>query len=192
MKISRVMCAAIVLTIILASRAPAQDKPQYVGASKCKACHLSKKKGSQYNVWKNAAHAKAYETLGTAKAKETAVKAGIKGDPQKADECLQCHVTAHGADAKLLAASYDIAEGVSCEACHGPGSLYRKTSVMNAKKYKADPEGMLAQWKELGLVIPDENTCKKCHNEKSPNYKPFNFKEFFAKIAHPNPELVKK
>ena len=26
--------------------------------------------------------------------------------------------------------------------------------------------------------------CRKCHNEGSPNYKGFNYKEYSAKIAH--------
>ena len=40
-----------------------------------------------------------------------------------------------------------------------------------------------------GLTIPDENTCKKCHNPESPNFKSFDFKEFWEKIKHP---LIKK
>ena len=197
MKVNRIVVMAFILLVfvvvsILAQDKPQQDKPQYVGASKCKACHLSKKKGEQFNKWKNGPHAKAFETLGSAKAKEVAANAGVKGEPQKADECLKCHVTAHGVDSTLIADSYDIKEGISCETCHGPGSLYRKASVMNVKKYEANPKEMLAQWKELGLIIPDEKLCKNCHNEKSPSYKPFKYKEFSEKIAHPNPNIKKQ
>jgi hypothetical protein len=38
-----------------------------------------------------------------------------------------------------------------------------------------------------GLILPDEKVCKKCHNEQSPHYKGFNYKEYVAKIAHDDP-----
>jgi len=40
----------------------------------------------------------------------------------------------------------------------------------------------------VGLVIPTEETCKRCHNEKGPSFKGFNFKEMFAKIEHAKPK----
>ena len=39
-----------------------------------------------------------------------------------------------------------------------------------------------------GLVIPEEKTCKTCHNEKSPTYKPFKWDTFWPQIVHDNPE----
>ena len=68
-------------------------------------------------------------------------------------------------------------EGVSCETCHGPGSMYKGASVMKNRE--------LAMTK--GMIIPDEALCKTCHNEESPTYKGFNYTEMLAKIAHPNP-----
>ena len=41
---------------------------------------------------------------------------------------------------------------------------------------------------DAGLNIPNEKTCTKCHNPESPNYKPFNFNEFWEKIKHPVPK----
>ena len=117
------------------------------------------------------------------KAKEIATAKGI-ADPQKADECLGCHVTGHPVAADQIAegrrgkATYDITEGVSCEACHGPGSEYKSRKVMQ------DHEAAVA----AGMVVPDEALCVTCHNDKSPTYKPFKFDEFVAKIAHPKPE----
>jgi hypothetical protein len=35
-----------------------------------------------------------------------------------------------------------------------------------------------------GLVEPNEAVCKKCHNEKSPTFKGFNYKEAVGKINH--------
>ena len=63
--------------------------------------------------------------IATAEAKDVAVKMGIKGDPQQVKECLSCHVTAYGASADIRGKLTN-EEGVSCEACHGAGSKYKK------------------------------------------------------------------
>ena len=68
-------------------------------------------------------------------------------------------------------------EGISCETCHGPGKDYMKKSTMEDKDAA----------KAAGLILPDENTCKKCHNPESPNYKEFDFKTNWEKIKHPIP-----
>ena len=136
---------------------------QYIGAAKCKMCHNKTDKGEQYNKWLAGPHAKAM--------------ASLKGAELKNPKCLKCHSTAAGADQSLIA-SITVEEGVSCESCHGAGSLYKVSTVM--KDHKAS----MAK----GLIMPDEKVCKKkCHNEESPNYKGFNFKEYSAKIAHNDP-----
>ena len=90
--------------------------------------------------------------------------AALKGDEAKNPKCLKCHLT----DAAFPA------EGVSCEGCHGAGSAYATMSVMKDK----------AQAASKGLTLPDEKVCTKCHNKESPNYKPFNYATYVAKIAH--------
>jgi len=102
--------------------------------------------------------------------------ASLKGDEAKNPKCLKCHSTAASVDQGLVT-SITVEEGVSCESCHGPGSLYKVATTMKDMK--------LAMSK--GLIMPDEKVCKKCHNEGSPNYKGFNFKEYSAKIAHTDP-----
>ncbi len=103
---------------------------KYVGVKKCNICHKLKKYGNQAAIWSKEKHSKAYETLASDESKKIAKKLGIKGDPQKAKECLECHTTAGTKDKKLLATSYKIEEGVGCEACHGPGSVYKKMTIM--------------------------------------------------------------
>ncbi len=188
MKLIKIVSLIMLMVIVAANTLFAQKTAQYTGVAKCRACHMSAAKGAQFKIWQEGPHARAFETLGTDAAKAAASKAGIEGNPQEAGECLVCHQTAYGVSEDLLAKGYKTATGVECESCHGPGSLYRVASVMNAKKYAADPEGMLAQWKELGLVIPTEENCVVCHNEKSPSFKGFDFDESFAKIQHPNPK----
>ncbi len=151
------------MAVILSSVVHAQTY-KYIGATKCKMCHNKPDKGEQYTKWLNSPHAKAMESL--------------KGADATNPKCLKCHSTAASID-KSLNAGIKVEEGVSCESCHGPGSVYRNIAIMKNK------EKALAS----GLVMPDEKVCKTCHNEESPNYKGFNFKEYVAKIAHPDPTL---
>lgn len=149
---------------------------KYIGAAKCKMCHVKPATGEQYNVWLKGPHAGAMKTLATDEAKKIATEMGI-ADATTDPACISCHSTVGGVDAKLVA-SAKMAEGVSCESCHGPGSMYKGASVMKNRD--------LAMQK--GMILPTKEVCIACHNEKSPTYKPFNYDEKVAMIAHPNPK----
>ena len=154
-----------------------KEIPHYVGAEKCaKICHSSEKQGGQLIIWQESKHAKAYETLGTPRAKEFARARGVE-DPQQSEKCLKCHTTAPGVADGLKDPGFSNTEGIGCERCHGPGSLYKKLAVMKDRK----------QAVANGLIIPDEKTCVGCHNEESPSYKPFNFEERWKKTIHRKP-----
>ncbi|NOZ47587.1 MAG: cytochrome C554 [Chlorobi bacterium] len=147
-------------SLLYVSGLNAQDY-EYIGVKKCKMCHNKEEKGNQYKIWSESKHAHAMEALNAEEAK----------DPK----CLKCHSTAAGAPEDMLSDYITVEEGVSCESCHGPGSAYKSSKIMK------DREEAIKN----GLVIPTEEVCKKCHNEESPNYKGFDFKEYSAKIAHP-------
>lgn len=149
---------------------------KFVGTKKCSMCHKSEAKGNQHGKWLSSAHAKAYEKLGTAEAKEAGAKVGVT-DPQKDAKCLKCHVTAYGVDAALLGEGFVKEEGVQCEACHGAGADYMGMSVMKDK----------AKAVEAGLSASAKEACVKCHNQESPTFKGFEIEEYYKKIAHPNP-----
>jgi cytochrome c553 len=154
--------------------------PTYAGVTKCKMCHNADNKGAQYKVWAASPHAQAFATLATPEAAEVAKKAGVTGSPQQAPQCLECHTTGFKAPAEARAAVKP-EDGVSCEECHGPGSDYQSMTVMKAIFAGTTPPA------SVGLLIPDEKVCLRCHNEKSPTFKPFDYKERLAKIAHPYP-----
>ena len=172
------------LILFLSSAPPCQaaDAPQhnYVGAAKCKMCHNSAAKGQQFTKWTESPHSKAYATLAGDAAKKIAAEKGI-ADPQKADECLRCHVTGHGAPAAKLTDKYKAEDGVGCESCHGPGGGYWKMTVMKDRSKSV----------AAGLVLPNEKTCVVCHNSDSPSFESFDFSAMSAKIAHPNPKAAK-
>jgi len=141
----------------------AQDY-EYIGAKKCKMCHNKVEKGEQYNKWVAGPHAKAMESLNS--------------DEAKNPKCLKCHSTAGGGDQDLMTEYITVKEGVSCESCHGPGSVYKNLKIMKSREESI----------KNGLILPTKEVCVKCHNEESPNFKGFNFEEYTAKIAHPVPE----
>ena len=104
---------------------------EYIGVKKCKMCH---KKDGIFESWQATPHATAWDKL--------------SADQQAQDEYKKFYTTGTTAKGELLT-------GVQCEACHGPGSDYKKKKVMK------DRDAAVA----AGLLIPNEETCKKCHNE---------------------------
>ncbi len=141
----------------------AQNK--YIGSAKCKMCHNAPAKGEQFKKWSDSKHSKAM--------------ASLKGADATNAKCTKCHSTAASVDAKLLD-GLTVAEGVSCESCHGAGSAYKSPTIMKD----------LAQSKAKGLIIPNEKDCLKCHGKGlgNPNEKDFNFATYEAKIAHKMPK----
>jgi len=137
-------------------------KAEYVGEAKCKMCHKD-----EHASWLETKHAKAYEAL--------------KPEDRKKDSCVVCHVTG-------FAVADTLFEGVQCEACHGPGSLYKSPKIMSKSKYKTDREAQHKLALEAGLVIPDDKTCVGCHNPKSPTFKSFDYAKMKAAGVHALPK----
>ena len=162
-----------------------QDKKKqfkYTGVIKCKTCHKGSKKGAIYEIWHKSKHAEAYKTLGTKHALETAEKLGLEGNPQEIKKCVKCHITGYGIPSNLKLASLTLEEGVSCEACHGPGSEYRNFRVMKSiYKNEIKPES-------YGLIVPKEKDCIKCHNQESPAFTGFDFNKAMQSIKHSIPK----
>jgi hypothetical protein len=153
--------------------------PRYVGSHTCLGCHTDA--GHAQGVpWMRGRHAHAYWRLGS---DWSLFLARLRphyqdlDDPINDDRCHLCHVTAAQDPDALFASTYRKEEGVSCEACHGPGSLYATMEVMSNR------EAFLAN----GGRVPDESTCRSCHR-RSEN---FDFEEKWPKIAHssrPSPD----
>jgi hypothetical protein len=168
----------ICMVIFLGSVASAQTY-KFIGADKCKTCHNKPATGDQYGKWKKEPHSNSLASLGNQKSLDYAKKNGI-ADPTKEASCLKCHSTFHSADAKLRGTIL-ATEGVSCETCHGPGSTYKAPAIMKNREMAL----------KSGMIIPDKQTCLKCHNKENPFYKEFNYETALAKITHPNPAAKK-
>lgn len=154
--------AALLATSVVAQEAAKKEekaKFEYVGEAKCKLCHKD-----VHASWSTTKHAKAYTVL--------------SDEEKKKPECVKCHITG-------TTAAGDMLEGVQCEACHGPGSEYKSATIMNKKKWAADPAGQLKLAQEKGLIIPTAENCVRCHTkEGNPNFKEFNF-EKMQPMVHP-------
>lgn len=180
---SRLICLSLAFALVSLTSVNLLAQNKYVGTKMCAPCHRSEKQGKQFDIWKNSDHAKAYNTLTTAKANEIAKAKGIAKPAAEATECLQCHVVGYGDDAKLAEKSFDFKEGVQCETCHGAGSAYKSLTVM--KDHGKAVAAGLTDFKDEKAI---EAWCRTCHNEKSPSFKDFNFKERWEKIKHPVPK----
>lgn len=139
----------------------------YVGNKKCRMCHIN-----VHKAWEETPHAKALEMLSTdeeanqAMAKKLGVE--LKGAASEDPACLPCHVTGY-----QLAGGFPgdektkpLLSGVTCESCHGPGSVHVK-----AKKAE-----------KLGAINANvsERMCVACHTSgMSPN---FDFAEYSKKV----------
>jgi len=145
---------------------------KYIGSAKCKMCHNKPEDGEQYNVWLKGPHSHSMEMLKTDRAKEVAAKLNVH-DPVTSPACISCHSTFGHVDGKLIA-GIKLEEGVSCESCHGPGSMYKGAAIMKNRDLSLDK----------GMILPTEDVCKQCHNSKSPTFKSFNYEEALKKIDH--------
>lgn len=153
-------------------RLPTNDarQPRFVGAAACEPCHQSEAQGQIYVAWALSAHARATNDLDAAQRED--------------DLCLACHTTGFGR-AVAPGTDRDDLHGVQCEACHGPGSAYRTTSVMQ------DPVESV----RFGLVMPKEADCVACHRGSLPREcwggggatPGFDFTHARAKIKHQIP-----
>jgi hypothetical protein len=154
-------------------------RPRYVGSKACRQCHSGGERGGPYVQWLQSRHAHAYWRLGSDWALYLARLRPHYRDletPISDDRCLLCHTSGAQDPDSLFADGYRVEEGVSCEACHGPGSEYIDPKVM------ADRGAFLAN----GGVIPDESTCRSCHRAGDR----FDFATWWPKIAHPTPAAL--
>jgi RecJ-like exonuclease len=116
MKKGLTLVLTLVMAFALVSVGFAQDKAavktekkhEYVGAAKCKMCHIK-----EYKSWEATKMAKSFSVL--------------KPEEQKDPKCNVCHTTGKLADGTML-------EGVQCESCHGAGADYKAKEVMKDMK----------------------------------------------------------
>ncbi len=193
-KATRFLTVATSLCIALGVRG-AEPDPMYVGARKCGVCHKKELIGNQLAAWRHGPHAGAFETLRSERSSTIASESGLVVPPHLSPRCLECHSTGAMISPRDQAFRLDLADGVQCEACHGPGSRYRKKKIMSD----------LDRARALGLLDVGNQPalCRTCHNPRSPTFDPeryvlpngehvgFDFEQAKSRIEHPIPPEVK-
>lgn len=148
----------------------------YVGAGKCKMCHKSEKRGQQYLLWEAHKHSKAFSALASEKALKIAEELGLETAPAENEKCLKCHGPLFDKAEEFKG------EGVTCEVCHGPGSAYKKLSVMKDRE-EAVKNGLIMY--ESAEAIKTQ--CLSCH--ENAHETSFDFEAAWEKVKHPVPEM---
>lgn len=119
------------------SKAKSADLIKYMGAGSCNAsgCHgLTEPKKRKFSIWQdeywrwlgdakkdNFGHSTAFNNLKTPESRRMAKNLGLKS-PETEPRCLACH--AISVEENRKGPNYDLAEGVTCEGCHGPAEQW--------------------------------------------------------------------
>jgi hypothetical protein len=131
-----------------AAPAPQEQNPA------CQSCHAE-----EYDVWKNSVHAGAGLSP---QFQEQLAKAHNQGD------CLKCHASGTVAGEVPAASDKVMAEGVTCEACHGeyqpghPAETTMKLPVESAATCRTCHEAAFAGW-EKSKHAEKKIECFDCH-----------------------------
>jgi hypothetical protein len=134
---------ALVPLLVIALPSQSDDAPAagpaYVGAEKCKMCHMA-----AYRAWAATGMSKAWDR--------------VKEAPDK-EKCYQCHTTGYGRPGGFVdPEKTPNLTGVQCETCHGAGGAHLALGVSNR-----DSEARRAT---INKNIQD---CRACHNPHVPD-----------------------
>src|SRR5581483_4147171 len=161
-------CGLVALFVPVAASAqpPSSSRGSYTGPGSCAAasCHGSVRpvagsriRQTEYNTWiVQDKHAKATEVLSNPVSLRMGRLLGI-GRPDSAAKCLACHAlnVPESDRAKSFAA-----EGVSCEACHGPASGW--LGAHTTRNWTHEQSLALGMYDTKDVVRRTER-CASCH-----------------------------
>jgi len=138
----------VVLGAVVAATACAQDAelPLFVGKAACVRCHAGGGIAAPCPQASIAAHARAFEALSRPSARDIAALNGVFAPPREVRLCLECHSTGADEGPRWWAGSFNIADGVQCESCHGPGSAHLERPPLAHT-----------------IRRPDRSVCLTCH-----------------------------
>ena len=110
---------------------------------------------NEYTTWiENDKHTEAYEVLLSEDSRLIARNLNIE-EAHEAGVCLDCH--SYNVDQERRAATFDISEGVTCEACHGAASEWLGSHVV--ADGDRDSVGMF----DSRDLVPRTELCLSCH-----------------------------
>lgn len=165
--IVRFVTAWLLLPAIAAVAAEVDNAGKHLGVASCagSTCHGSTRPFAdsrihqdEYFVWQRKdAHARAYDTLLSARSQAIARKLGLK-DAVSAPRCLVCHVD--NVPEAQRGERFQLSDGVGCEACHGASGQWIGP---HAAGYKTLDEraaaGLYPTWDPFARA----KVCSNCH-----------------------------
>ncbi|MBI1344787.1 hypothetical protein GC163_00710 [bacterium] len=130
------ICLSVLGTTVHAQLPPSPDSlatgaQRYLGAASCAAsnCHGgttlpdSGPKYAAHRIWiKDDPHSRAYEVLCDERSQRMTARLGWQPAHKEA-RCLACHAVAEN-PSHTFSSSFQVSDGVSCEACHGPAEQW--------------------------------------------------------------------
>lgn len=154
--------------VVWAQIMPHQSKHQSVGTVNCASstCHGSIEERSatpvlqnEYTTWlRQDPHTRAYWVLLNEQSQRIAKNLGLKRPAHESKECLDCH--SHNPPANQRGARFDVTDGVSCEACHGPAGDWIKTHIEPKPSHAKNIQNGLYPTNEPAAVA---KLCSSCH-----------------------------
>lgn len=147
---------------------PGQSPHPSIGVVNCASsmCHGAVQPWQQANILHNEyttwlrldKHATAYNVLLSAASQRMAQKLGLPRPAAEEKLCLDCH--AHHPPPALRGARFTLADGVSCEGCHGPAGAWVKThTAPDATHARNVAEGLYPTDQPQALA----RLCLSCH-----------------------------
>jgi YVTN family beta-propeller protein len=150
----------LVLAVLAVSGAcPAEEDgaiPFYVGAGVCAECHAPSHPAGPCALGPIPAHDGAHGALLKEEAAHIAALSGVVGPSRGSRTCLGCHATAADVGPRWTEATFDVTDGVQCEACHGAGSLH-------VRRHRQSDAALPEPGGFDRLRSPDRSECAACH-----------------------------
>lgn len=135
-RLIRLLTSALALcaSLAMAQTLPDQSRDQTLGVVTCASslCHGSiagwdgsPVQQNEYVVWSRLdKHARAYALLTNAESRSIAAKLGLAQPAHLSRECVDCHAHNPAPIATRPAPAHSVADGISCEGCHGPAQRW--------------------------------------------------------------------
>jgi len=136
----------------------------YLGAPSCasSSCHGGGGANqNQYLVWsqRDFHSQRPVATLATARSRQIAAALAID-DPTTEARCTTCHAPLAAVPADRRGPGFNVAEGVSCESCHGPAENWL---IPHTRKDWTTADRVFAGMRNLQNLYVRANTCVACH-----------------------------
>lgn len=153
---------------------PVSAQYKYTGTGSCAAsnCHGAKKPAEKpgdpdntYTIWATKdKHNKAYTTL-TKKESAAIVQKMKLAKATEEPRCLVCHALKLSKEQLVPRAKYDVADGVSCDSCHGPAEKWLDGHDKGARGGWPHEKSVSLGMYDTKDVLFRAELCVSCHLE---------------------------